>query len=86
MSLNYHITGIFPDVFTPMHPDGSLNLDLVKPMTDQLVGEQIGGLYVCGSTGEGPSLTREERMAVTEAYINAVAGRVPVIVQVGKLN
>jgi N-acetylneuraminate lyase len=66
-----------------MHPDGSLNLDLVKPMTDQLVREEVGGLYVCGSTGEGPSLTREERMSVAEAYISAAAGRVPVIVQVG---
>ncbi|NCF64556.1 MAG: N-acetylneuraminate lyase [Chloroflexi bacterium] len=83
MSMYYHIKGIVPAVFTPMHSNGSLNLDLVEPMTDQLVSEDIGGLYVCGSTGEGPSLTREERMAVAEAYIAAAAGRVPVIVQVG---
>jgi N-acetylneuraminate lyase len=83
MSLQYRIKGIVPAVFTPMHPDGSLNLDLVKPMTDQLVREGVGGLYVCGSTGEGPSLSREERISVAEAYVNAAAGRVPVIIQVG---
>jgi N-acetylneuraminate lyase len=64
MSLHFHIKGIVPAVFTPMHPDGNLKLDLVQPMTDLLVSEDIGGLYVCGSTGEGPSLTREERMSV----------------------
>jgi N-acetylneuraminate lyase len=83
MSKRYHITGIVPAVFTPMHADGQLNLDLVTPITEQLVKEGIGGLYVCGSTGEGPSLTREERMSVAKAYIDAAAGRVPVIIQVG---
>ena len=80
---NLWIKGLVPATFTPMKPDGSLNLDLVKPMVDLLVNEDIGGLYVCGSTGEGPSLTREERMAVAESFIAAAAGRVPVIVQVG---
>ena len=83
MSMHYHITGIVPAVFTPMHPDGRLNLGMVQPITNQLIDQGVGGLYVCGSTGEGPSLTREERMAVAEAYIAAAAGRAPVIVQVG---
>ena len=77
------IRGLVPAVFTPMHADGALNLALVKPLVEQLIHEQVQGFYVCGSTGEGPSLTREERMAVAEAYIQASAGRVPVMVQVG---
>ena len=83
MNSDFHITGLVPAVFTPMHQDGNLNLALIKPLVDRLIGQQIGGVYVCGSTGEGPSLTKEERMVVTEAYIEAVNGRVPVIVQVG---
>ena len=77
------IKGLVPAVFTPLHPDGGLNLDLVPAIVEQLITEGVSGLYVCGSTGEGPSLTREERMATAEAYINAAARRVPVIVQVG---
>lgn len=41
------------------------------------------GIYVCGSTGEGMSLTSAERREVAEAYIAAARGRLPVIVQVG---
>ena len=83
MTVKFHINGLIPAVFTPMHSDGSLNLDLIKPITDYLIENGVAGLYVCGSTGEGPSLMREERLAVTESYIQAAAGRVPIIVQVG---
>lgn len=42
------------------------------------------GLFVCGGTGEGVSLTREERRASAEAHVQAAAGRVPVIIHVGQ--
>ena len=81
--MDFRLTGLIPAVFTPMRPNGDINLDQIPAITDQLINEGVSGLYVCGSTGEGPSLTREERMAVAEAYIRAAAGRVPVLVQVG---
>jgi len=84
--MQHDYTGLFAAVFTPMHKDGSLNLAQVQPIVDYLVRIQISGLYVCGSTGEGPSLSSEERRAVATAYVEAVRlGRrkLPVIVQVG---
>ena len=78
------ITGLVAAVFTPLKNDSSLNLDLVPRIVEHLLNSGIGGLYVCGSTGEGPLLTLEERREVAEAYIAAVDGRVPVIVQVGQ--
>jgi len=77
------ITGLVPAVFTPMRSNGDLNLDLVPAIVDRLIEEGASALYICGATGEGPSLTREERMAVAQAYIDAAAGRLPVVVQVG---
>lgn len=77
------IAGIVPAVFTPMHPNGDLNLAQVAPIVERLVSQGAAGLYVCGSTGEGPSMTIQERQAVAEAYVQATAGRLPVIVQVG---
>ncbi len=81
--MDFRVSGLIPAVFTPMRPDGDVDLKQILAVTDQLISEGVGGLYVCGSTGEGPSLTREERMAVAEAYVRAAAGRVPVLVQVG---
>ncbi len=50
-----------------MHGDGALNLDQVDPIVDHLIGSGVQGLYVCGTTGEGPSLTTAEREAVAAA-------------------
>ena len=43
----------------------------------------MDGLYVCGSTGEGVSLTSHERQQVAEAFVEAAGGEMPVVVQVG---
>jgi len=77
------IHGLVAATFAPMREDRSLNLDAVGPMVDFLHREGIRGLYVCGSTGEGPLLTTAERQATAAAYVRAAAGRMPVIVHVG---
>ena len=77
------LSGLVAATFTPMLADGSLNPDAVPPMVEHLCRWKIAGLYVVGSTGEGVSLRSAERQAAVEAFVEAAAGRVPVIVQVG---
>ena len=77
------LTGLNAATFTPMQSDGSLNLSVVEPMVEHLLGKGISGLYVLGSTGEGASLSGHERRAVAAAFVKAADGRLPVIVQVG---
>jgi N-acetylneuraminate lyase len=77
------LTGLIAATYTPMKNDGSLNLEQVPRMVDQLSAEGTSGLYVCGSTGEGMSLSGEERRRATEAFVRAAEGRMPVVVQVG---
>lgn len=77
------LNGLIAATYTPLDDMGNLNLDAVRPMVEHLLGSGISGLYVCGSTGEGMSLTGSERKAVAEAYVSAADHRVPVIVQVG---
>jgi N-acetylneuraminate lyase len=81
--VNKRLTGLIAATFTPMHADGTLNLDAVPTMLDFLLRQDIGGLYVVGSTGEGISLTGQERRETAEAFVRAANGRVPVVVQVG---
>ena len=75
--------GLIAAVFTPMKSDCALNLDIVPAIVEHLINDGVQGLYVCGTTGEGPLLSSEERRAVAQAYVTAAAGRIPVIVQVG---
>ncbi len=76
-------TGLIAAVFTPMCEDGSLNLSQVRPIVEHLIRTQVNGMFVCGTTGEGPSLSSEERRATAAAYVKAAAGKLPVMVQVG---
>jgi N-acetylneuraminate lyase len=77
------LTGLIPAVFTPLDADGSLRLSKVPSIVDHLERDGVSGIYVLGSTGEGVSLSSEERRDVAEAYVQAASGRLRTIVQVG---
>lgn len=77
------LSGLIAATFTPMDDHGAVNVSLIPTIVDGLLERGVNGFYVCGSTGEGPSLTTVERKAVAEAYVSATRGRVPVVVQVG---
>lgn len=77
------LQGLVAATFTPLAADGAVNLEAIPSLVDFLATRGIAGLYVLGSTGEGCSLTHQERCSVAEAFINAAADRLPVIVQVG---
>jgi len=77
------LTGLVAATFTPLTQDGAVDLDTVPALVDHLARVGVAGLYINGSTGEGPSLTIEERRRLAEAYIGAARGRLATIVQVG---
>ncbi|MEO2149831.1 MAG: dihydrodipicolinate synthase family protein [bacterium] len=77
------LTGLVAATFTPLKHDGDIDLGKIPAACDFVLGQGVAGLFLCGSTGESPSLTTEERMQVASAYHRAAAGRVPVVVHVG---
>lgn len=77
------IEGMVAAAFTPMKPSGDIDTAQIPTLADHLITEGVQGIYVCGSTGEGPSLTGAERKAVAEAFVKACRKRVPVLVHVG---
>ena len=81
--MEYRLAGLIAATYTPLHEDGTLKLDLVPAMVDFLERAGVAGIYICGSTGEGMSLSGAERRAVAGAYVGAAKGRLKTIVQVG---
>lgn len=77
------LKGLVAATFTPLREDRSLHLEAIAPMVDRLIDQGIAALYVLGSTGEGASLTFDERCAVAGSFVGAANDRLPVIVQVG---
>lgn len=75
--------GAWPALVTPFTQTNEVNTPVLRRIVDYLVNKEIGGLYVCGSTGEGIYMTSAERKLVLETVIEQVNGRVPVIAHVG---
>ncbi|PWE00381.1 dihydrodipicolinate synthase family protein [Marinilabilia rubra] len=65
--------GLVAAPFTPMHPDGELNLELIEDYYTLLKNNQISGAFINGSTGEGVSTTMAEKKAVTKAWAEQAA-------------
>jgi N-acetylneuraminate lyase len=67
-----------------MHGDGSLNLAPIGDYAQHLVANGVAGVFVAGTSGEGQSLSREERMALAEAWAkNPRRGKLELIIHVG---
>lgn len=78
------IEGVVVPNLTPMDPTSErVDLEGVAGLSEWLVAKGVNALFINGTTGEAPLLTTEERKAVVEAVLDAVHGRLPVIVHIG---
>ncbi|GAB2770947.1 dihydrodipicolinate synthase family protein [Rhabdobacter roseus] len=62
------IQGLVAAPFTPMHASGDLNLTVIDHYAQLLVQNGVKGAFVAGSTGEGVSLTLDEKRALLRAW------------------
>ena len=56
-----HFSGLMAAPFTPFDSNGNLNPDIIPDYVEKLVADGLKGIFVCGSNGEGPNMTIEER-------------------------
>jgi N-acetylneuraminate lyase len=78
-----NLQGLVAPAFTPMRPDGSLDLPTIDRLAGYYAERKLAGVFVCGTTGEGPSLSVPERQQVLERWCGVAKGLFPVIAQVG---
>ncbi|MDQ3878057.1 MAG: 4-hydroxy-tetrahydrodipicolinate synthase [Actinomycetota bacterium] len=71
---------------TPFDDDGELDLQVARRLVTHLIEHGSDGLVVCGTTGESPTLTHEEKLALFEAVVDEVGGRATVIAGTGTYN
>src|SRR5919199_674115 len=80
MTARLDLRGILPPMVTPFHPDTEdLDEEALRRETHALLDAGVHGLCVCGSTGEGHTLSSEETCRVARVVREEAAGRVPVI-------
>ncbi len=78
-----NLRGIFPATVTPYNKDGAFDAPAMRKIIRHQLEAGVHGFYLCGGTGEGLLLKREEHREVVETVIDEVGGKVPVISHVG---
>ena len=69
-----HLQGLIAAPFTPMDAAGKLNVKLIPEYYRFLKHNKVTGAFICGSTGEGVSLTTDEKKSVIKAWADATKG------------
>ena len=76
--------GVFPAVTTQFREDFSVDYAATQKVIEGLIRDGVSGLIICGTVGEGTSLTAEEKRKVLSAAVEVTRKRVPVIVGVAE--
>ncbi|WP_316831625.1 dihydrodipicolinate synthase family protein [Pedobacter aquatilis] len=72
--LTTKLKGLIAAPFTPMESNGKLNTALIEKYYKFLKHNGVSGAFICGSTGEGVSLSLEEKKALAQSWAEATAG------------
>jgi 4-hydroxy-tetrahydrodipicolinate synthase len=70
-------------VVTPFRADGAVDVDRFRELATFLVENGSDGLVVCGTTGESPTLSDEEKLALFAAAVETVGDRATVVAGAG---
>lgn len=79
-------TGAGTALITPFQKDGSIDEAGIRRLTRRQIDAGIHFVSPCGTTGEAPTLSDDEKLRVMELVIEEVAGRVPVLAGAGGYN
>ncbi|NWQ44636.1 4-hydroxy-tetrahydrodipicolinate synthase [Bacillus sp. EB106-08-02-XG196] len=71
---------------TPFDQHGEVDFNAARTLVNYLIENGTDGLVVAGTTGESPTLTTEEKIALFKFVVEVSAGRVPVIAGTGSNN
>lgn len=78
--------GIFVPHVTPFKPNGKIDEEALRTCVNFWVEGGLHGLVACGSNGEAPYLSREERKKVIEIVVDEANGKAPVIAGTGSIS
>jgi len=78
-ALNLPLRGIVPPIVTPLIDRDTLDRAGLERLLEHILGGGVHGLFILGTTGEGPSLSYRLRRELIDQVCRQVAGRVPVL-------
>lgn len=71
---------------TPFDQHGEIDFNATRVLVNHLIANGTDAIVVAGTTGESPTLTSDEKVALFQFVVEIVDGRVPVIAGTGSNN
>ena len=78
-----HIGRVSTAMLTPFLPDGSIHFEMVAKLIEHLIATGTDSIVVCGTTGESPTLTEQEKADLIRFTVESVNNRIPVFAGTG---
>lgn len=75
--------GLGTAMITPFDADGAVDYSALEKIVDGQLKGNVDALFVCGTTGEPPTMNAAEREKVIKSVIEQVNGKIPVFVGTG---
>lgn len=76
----HKLKGILPPMITPLSAPDSLDVEGVERLVEHMVRGGVHGVFVSGTTGEGPAVSGKVRRELIVQAVRQVRGRVPLLV------
>ena len=70
-------------IITPFDEKSRVDEEIMRQLVDFHIGASVQGLFVLGSTGQGPAMSIEERKKAAAIALDQARRRVPVVIHVG---
>lgn len=80
---NFIPKGVITAIVTPFKSNLDIDFDAFERLIEFQIERNIDGIVVCGTTGESPTLSLKERIALIIKAIQVANGRVPIIAGTG---
>lgn len=84
--MNMNWTGVLPAVTTAFGPDYRVDHAFVAEHARWLIENGCSGLVALGSLGESATLLFDEKVEVLRTFVQALAGRAPVVAGIASLS
>jgi 4-hydroxy-tetrahydrodipicolinate synthase len=77
------LRGVLLPVLTPFDQKARVDEQIMRELVDFHVGAGVQGLFVLGSTGQGPAMSIEERKKAAAIALDQARSRLPAVIHVG---
>ena len=77
------IGNIATAMITPFCEDGSISFEMLSDVIEHLIANGTDSIVVCGTTGESPTLSHDEKVAIFDFTVKTVNNRATIIAGTG---